>query len=183
MKLRLVCAALLLVAGCSQPTTSRFSPLRFPLLEVPTDYAALTAFQRAPVESQPWMLGERMPPTKKEDLGLHGKLSLAVFSRSQSDPAYPILLADSDGHLFAFCATSETDYSGYGDAFVLGALRPSTRLVRVRPGTDSYRFLFSLVWSFARDTRYQCSRETLEKARASLHLSEAEFRELMSKPR
>jgi hypothetical protein len=174
---------MLLLVGCSHPTTSHFSPLRFPLIEVPTDYAALAALQNAPVKSQPWMMGECKPPTTKADLGLHGKLHLAVFRRSQRDPAYPILIADSDGHLFAFCATSETDYSGYGDAFVLGALRPSSSLIRVHPGSDSYRFLFSLVWSFAKDERYQCSRETLEKARASLHLSEAEFRELMSEPR
>ncbi len=178
--------------GCQhprlQPSTvahevrDRFSPLRFPLLEVPEDQAAIAAFQSDPVSKQPWMQAGRHPPTNLKDIGLSGSVHLALFRRTQVDPAFPILLADGHGHLFAFCATSETDYNGYGDAFLLGDIRPSRRLVKVTPDSEAYRFLFSLVWSFARDSRYQCGPAMLKNVQQRLRLSDEDFAQLLSQP-
>lgn len=102
--------------------------------------------------------------------------------RDVTDPAFRILISDEHGHLFAFCATRGNDYNGYGDSFVLGSLRPSRKLVRVELGTKSYQFLFSLLWSFSREPRYQCDHTTLERYRRSLGVSEDEFAELLEEP-
>jgi hypothetical protein len=183
----------LLVGGCrshrptppSAPTqqSGDFSELRFPFLDVPEDLPALDRLRENPASVQPWLSGSKKPPESLKDLGLSGELHLALFRRSQGDDAFPIVIADAQGRLFAFCATSETDYSGYGDAFVLGALRPSRALPRVLPGSASYRFLFSLVWSFADDKRYKPDPAVLEIARNRLRLSTEEFRQLLSEPK
>lgn len=194
---RLVLAAgvggCLLAIGCQHPRreptavaheqNDRFSRLRFPLLEVPEDGAAIAAFRSNPASTQPWMETGRRPPTNLKDIGLSGPLHLALFRRTQSDPAFPILVGDSHGHLFAFCATSETDYNGYGDAFLLGDIRPKRTLLKITPDSEAYRFLFSLVWSFARDARYQCEAATLKNVQERLRLSDDEFAQLLSQPK
>ena len=185
--------AVLLLCSCHSPQpatpptptqeSGKFSELRFPFIEVPEDRSALKHLQDDPISAQPWLSGSRRPPESLKDLGLSGELHLVLFRRTQLDPAFPVVLADAKGRLFAFCATSETDYSGYGDTFLLGAIRPSPTLERVLPGSASYYFLFSLVWSFAKDARYQPDAAILKDAQSRLRLSDEEFRELISEPK
>ncbi|MEO5958454.1 MAG: hypothetical protein ABIZ49_05560 [Opitutaceae bacterium] len=163
----------------------KFPPSRFPLVEVETEPVAFDRIRNDPIRSQPWMQGARLPPTTLEDLGLHGKLSLSALAGGKTEWGTHVIVSDSHGNLFGFFSAQArigvTD--DFKEVFWLGGLARSKDLVRVDAWSPSYRFLFSLVWSFARDDRYQPSRETLEKARQHANLTESELTELLTEPK
>jgi hypothetical protein len=163
--IRIIIAGVILIltfGGCLHPTPARpetsrphgrfYSTLRYPFLEVKSDPECIRRVEDDPLASPPWLRSRQRAPIRLRDLGLSGKLSLVDCGRGVSDPAFRVLISDEHGHLFAFCATRGNDYNGYGDSFVLGALRPSRKLEKVELGTKSYQFLFSLLWSFSRAT-------------------------------
>jgi hypothetical protein len=166
------------------PANPRFPNTRFPLLEVKKDFDAVERLMADPVGSQPWMRGPRKPPVSLRELGFKGKPSLVCFEGGQREWGTVVVLSDRSGNLFAFCTSQvrigESDE--FVDAYFIGGLRPSKHLVRVDEWSPSYRFLFSLVWSFAKDKQYQPSSTTLAKARAHANLSESEFAELLKEP-
>jgi len=165
-----------------QSDDTGFSAARFPLLDVPEDFDAISLFVSDPAAVAPWTKSQRLPISSIKDIGLSGKVRLAKFGPKATEAGYPVLMADDRGHMFGFCATNVTDYNGFGDSFILGTLSPSRRFLRVLPGTPTYEYLFSLVWSFSQDQRYQCSPAYLEKIRSRLRLSPEDFRRFLSKP-
>lgn len=86
--------------------------------------------------------------------------------------------------MFSFCSSPihNIESDDFVDAFYLGNVIPGKGMVRVIEGSASYRFLFRLVWSFSQDERYRPSKETLERARKQLNLTESEFEELLLEP-
>jgi hypothetical protein len=160
-----------------------FPDSRFPLLEVERNRELFARFDTAPFGSQPWLRGDRQPPLTLRDLGLVGRLSLADLSGGVAEWGMRVLVVDGHGNMFGFCTHQKVTPDGdLADVFDLGVLTPNKTAVHVTEGSPSYRFLHALVWSFAKDARYQPSQATLQRARTSAHLSEAELEELRRPP-
>jgi hypothetical protein len=165
-------------AGTGAPRT------RFPLFEpfLP-EAAALERLAQDPVAAQPWLRSSKRPPLSLQDLGLKGPLHLADFSGTKLEWGTHVVVADAHGNLFAFASRERRRaIDDYVDSFYLGGLEPDSRLVRVDEGTPSYKFLQALVWHFADDPRYRARPATLQRVKEMLHVSDAEFAELLQPP-
>lgn len=169
-----------LVAACSTTSRSERESARLPMLCCDPDEVLRTKFEQAPVELQPWLKGERLPPASLTDLGLGEGLRLIDHGVYLDGGSQAYVLCDAAGHFFAFCTSNPRDAV---PAFLLGGRHfTEPNLVRVAEGTRSYRFFFDLVWALADDPRYQCSREILERTRQSLGMSQEELARLLKKP-
>lgn len=145
------------------------------------DFQTLEAFQHDRVASQPWRQTTNGAPTSLKDIGLEGRLKLVLFEAGWYE--VKIIVADERGRMFAFCATDDRGRSeGYNGAFLLGDIEPSPGLPQAQLKTESYQFLFSLVWSFADDPRYQYDKAYQERVRIRLGLSEEDFALFMKEP-
>src|SRR4051794_32390189 len=83
-----------------QPSTRKFSPTRFPVIDVAENTAAVDRVRRDPVGSQPWMQGALTPPTSVTDLGLKGRLSLEALAGGTVEWGVYVVISDGRGNLF-----------------------------------------------------------------------------------
>jgi hypothetical protein len=171
---------LAVLSACSTGPQRAAEAARLPLLRVPEDEALIATFESDPVKSQPWLAGERHPPTSVADLGLKDDVLLVSREVYLDGGSQAYLLRDGADRFFLFCTSNPRDRE---PSFLLGVQHfTDPQICRVPTGTRSYQFLFDLLWSFSGDPRYQYSAEQLQRAQESSGMSKEEFQRLQEKP-
>jgi hypothetical protein len=168
------------ISGCAAPQRGTSDIQHVPFFEVKGEETSVAQFERNAKASQPWLRGKMEAPLTMEDLGLTQPVRIISYDMYLDGGTQVYVFGDQQDHFFAFCTTRPGDRS---PAFYLGVTHPSDPVkLTVHMGSESYRFLYLQLWSFASDPRYRPSPESIREVSKAEHMSEEEVERYLGKP-